>query len=44
MIKERLVEFFEEFVFEKYKNHLIILDNAGSHINNCKRCDYRKRK
>lgn len=34
MTKERLVEFLEEFVFEKYKNHLIILDNAGSHRNN----------
>ena len=31
---ERLVEFLEEFVFDKYKNHLIILDNAGSHRNN----------
>ena len=29
--KERLVEFLEEFVFDKYKIHLIILDNAGSH-------------
>jgi hypothetical protein len=34
MNKERLVEFFEEFVFNKYKNHLIVLDNAGSHRNN----------
>lgn len=34
MTKERLVEFLEEFVFDKYKNHLIILDNAGSHRNN----------
>lgn len=33
MTKERLVEFLEEFVFDKYKNHLIILDNAGSHNN-----------
>lgn len=29
MTKVRLVEFLEEFVFDKYKNHLIILDNAG---------------
>jgi hypothetical protein len=34
MPKERLGEFLEEFVFDKYKIHLIILDNAGSHINN----------
>lgn len=34
MTKERLVEFLEEFVFDKYKNNLIILDNAGSHRNN----------
>ena len=34
MTKERLVEFLEEFAFDKYKNHLIILDNAGSHRNN----------
>ena len=33
MTKERLVEFFEEFIFTHYKNHLIILDNAGSHNN-----------
>ena len=34
MTKERLVEFFQTFIFNKYKNHLIILDNAGSHKNN----------
>jgi transposase-like protein/transposase len=34
MKKERLVEFLEKYVFGKYKNHLIILDNAGSHRNN----------
>ncbi len=33
MTKERLVEFLENNVFNKYKNHLIILDNAGSHKN-----------
>ena len=33
MTKERLVEFLEKFIFNKYKNHLIILDNAGSHKN-----------
>ena len=33
MTKERLVDFLKKFVFNKYKNHLIILDNAGSHIN-----------
>jgi hypothetical protein len=31
--KERFVEFLEENIFNKYKNHLIILDNAGSHNN-----------
>ena len=34
MTKERLVNFLEEFLFDKYKNNLIILDNAGSHRNN----------
>jgi len=34
MKKERLVEFLEKYVFGKYKNHLIILDNACSHRNN----------
>ena len=34
MTKERFVEFLENFIFGKYTNHLIILDNAGSHKNN----------
>lgn len=34
MTKERLVEFLEKFVFGKYKKHLIVMDNAGSHRNN----------
>ena len=33
MTKERFVDFLEENIFNKYKNHLIILDNAGSHNN-----------
>lgn len=33
MTKERLLEFLEKHIFLKYKNHLIILDNAGSHNN-----------
>ena len=33
MTKERFVEFLETNIFNKYKNHLIILDNAGSHNN-----------
>ncbi len=33
MTKERFVEFLQNFIFNKYKNHLIILDNAGSHNN-----------
>jgi transposase len=32
-IKERFVEFLEANIFNKYKNYLIILDNAGSHNN-----------
>jgi transposase len=31
--KERIVEFLETQIFPKYKNHLIILDNAKSHNN-----------
>lgn len=31
--KERLLEFLQKNVFGKYKNHLIIMDNAGSHHN-----------
>jgi transposase len=34
MTKERLLDFLEKYVFSKYKGHLIILDNAGSHNNN----------
>ena len=34
MTKERFVKFLKKFIFKKYKNHLIILDNAGSHRNN----------
>jgi transposase len=33
MTKERLLEFLEKYIFSKYKDHLIILDNAGSHNN-----------
>lgn len=33
MTKERLLEFLQKHVFGKYKDHLIILDNAGSHNN-----------
>jgi transposase len=33
MTKERFVEFLEQHIFPKYKNNLIILDNAGSHNN-----------
>lgn len=29
----RMVDFINKFINEKYKNKLIILDNAGSHIN-----------
>lgn len=33
MTKERFGEFMEENIFNKYKNYLIVLDNAGSHRN-----------
>jgi transposase len=33
MTKERFVEFLEANIFNKYKKHLIVLDNAGSHNN-----------
>jgi len=33
MTKERFVDFLKANIFNKYKNHLIILDNAGSHNN-----------
>ena len=33
MTKERFVNFLEENIFNKYKDNLIILDNAGSHNN-----------
>ena len=32
-LKKDLLNFLEENIFNKYKNHLIILDNAGSHNN-----------
>ena len=32
--KERLNAFLQDFIYNKYKNNLIILDNAGSHHNN----------
>ena len=31
--KERMVDFIETQIAPKYKDHLIILDNAGSHNN-----------
>jgi hypothetical protein len=33
MTKERLLDFLQKYIFPKYKDHLIILDNAGSHNN-----------
>ncbi len=33
MTKERFVDFIDQFIKDKYKKHLIILDNAGSHYN-----------
>lgn len=34
MNKERLVEFMKEYIFRIYKDHLIVMDNAGGHRNN----------
>ena len=34
MNKERLVECMNEYIFRKYKDHLIVMDNAGGHRNN----------
>lgn len=34
MNKERLVDFMKDCIFGKYKDHLIVLDNAGGHRNN----------
>ena len=33
MNKERFVEFMKEYIFRKYKDHLIVMDNAGGHRN-----------
>jgi transposase len=33
LTKERFVKFLEKYIFNKYKNNLIVLDNAGSHNN-----------
>ena len=32
--KERFIEFLQNNIFQKYKNHLLILDNARAHNNN----------
>ena len=32
--KERFVDFLQNHIFQKYKNHLLILDNARAHNNN----------
>jgi transposase len=32
--KERFVEFLQNIIFQKYKNHLLVLDNAIAHNNN----------
>lgn len=32
--KERFVDFLQNSIFETYKNHLIVLDNARAHNNN----------
>ena len=34
MTQDRLLEFFQKHIFDKYKDHLIIMDNAKSHNNN----------
>ena len=42
MTKESLVDFLKENIFGKYKDNLIILDNAGSHRNECETSNNRK--
>jgi len=32
--KERFIEFLQNIVFQKYNNHLLVLDNARTHNNN----------
>ena len=32
--KERFVEFLQNIIFQMYKNHLLVLDNARAHNNN----------
>lgn len=32
--KKRFIEFLQNIIFQKYKNHLLILDNARAHNNN----------
>jgi len=43
MTKERLLEFLEKYVFGKYKDFLIILDNAESHNNELIKTAIKKR-
>ena len=31
MTTERFIEFLDEFIVDEYRNHLIIVDNAGAH-------------
>ena len=33
MTTERFIEFLDEFIVDEYRNHLIIVDNAGAHRN-----------
>lgn len=42
MTQERLLEFFKKHIFGKYKNHLIIMDNAKSHNNQLIREEIKK--
>jgi len=32
--KERFVDFLQSYIFQKHKNHLLVLDNARAHNNN----------
>ena len=32
--KERFVDFLQNYIFQKYKNYLLVLDNARAHNNN----------
>lgn len=34
MFNKRFVDFLQNYIFQKYKNYLLVLDNARAHNNN----------